>query len=199
MRLTYRTPMWPQANQSVDNEAEVLGTVSAITLVQQVRKARDSINGTSQTLEDITNQLNTLESTLSLVKEEEKLQTASVGQQLQAIVEVAEELSGFFNKIKAEQERQAIRRFLHALKSGDKDDIELSAIFNRLDSARLELVLRISLAQVGLIGNLQDGFSVALGVLQETNANVKQIIGRDLTLAVRVKDKQPQTGRHLKL
>jgi hypothetical protein len=175
----------------------LLGT--AITLVQQVRNARDSINGTSQTLEDITKQLNTLESTLSLVKEEEKLQIASVGQQLQAIVKVAEELSGFFNKIKAEQERQAIRRFLHALKSGDKDDIELSAIFKRLDSARLELVLRISLAQVSLIGNLQDGFSVAIGVLQQTNVNVKQIIGRDLTLAARVKDKQPQAGRYLKL
>jgi hypothetical protein len=128
---------------------------------------------------------------LSLVKEQERLQTASVGQQLQAIIEVAEELRDFFDKIKSEQQRKAIRQFFHALKSGDKDDTELAAIFDRLDRARLELVLRISMAQVGLIGNLQEGFCVAFGVLQETNTNVKQVLGRDLNLAVRVKDKQP--------
>jgi hypothetical protein len=163
-----------------------------MTLIQQVQKARDSINGTSRTLENITKQLNTLVTTLSLLKEQERLQTASVGQQLQAIVEVAEELKDFFDKIKSEQQRKAIRQFFHALKSGDKDDIELAEIFDRLDRARLELVLRISLAQVGLIGDLQDGFRVAFGVLQETNKNVKQVLGRDLDLAIRVKDKLPQ-------
>ncbi|CZR65953.1 uncharacterized protein PAC_15853 [Phialocephala subalpina] len=192
--------MWQQADPSFDGEADVLGTTSAIValletainLIQRLRKARDSINRTSQTLDNITKQLNTLFSTLNLVKEEETLQTASVGQQLQAIVEVAKELSDFFDKVKAEQERQTVRRFLHALKSGDEEDVELAAIFDRLDKARLELVLRISLAQVGLIGNLQDGFSVAIGVLQETNTNVKQILGRDLSLAIRLEDNQPQ-------
>jgi hypothetical protein len=53
-------------------------------------------------------------------------------------------------------------------------------------------MLRISLAQVGLMGNLQDGFRVAFDVLQETNANVKQVLGRNLDLAIRVKDKLPQ-------
>ena len=175
---------------------EVLGTVSsvvallgtAITLIQQVQKARDSINGISKTLENITKQLNTLVSTLGFLKEQERLQTASVGQQIQAVIEVAEELRDFFDKIKAEQQRKAVRQFFHALKSGDNDDVELVGIFDRLDRARLELVLRISLAQVGLIGNLQDGFSVAFGILKETNANVKQVLGCDLDLAIRVKD-----------
>ena len=176
----------------------LLGT--AITLIQQVQKARESINGASKTLENIANQLNTLASTLSLLAEQEMLQTAGVGLQLQAIIEVAEELKDFFDKIKAEQRRKAIRQFFHALKSGDINDIELARIFDRLDRARLELVLRISLAQVGLMGNLQDGFRVAFGVLQETNANVKQVLGRDLNLAIRVKDKlPPQDGTCFKL
>jgi ABC-type transporter Mla subunit MlaD len=70
--------------------------------VQQVQNARDSVNGASKTLEHITKQLNTLVSTLSLLKEQVRLQTASVGQQLQAIIEVAEELRDFFDKIKRE-------------------------------------------------------------------------------------------------
>ncbi|KAI9775232.1 MAG: hypothetical protein M1839_001350 [Geoglossum umbratile] len=166
--------------------------MTAITLIQKVQKARDNVNGKSKTLENITKQITTLICTLSLVKEEERLQTASVGQQLQAIIEVADELKHFFDKIRAEQQRKAIRQFFHELKSGDKDDIELAKIFDRLDKARLELVLRISLAQVGLIGNLDDGFHVAFSVLQETNKNVKQILGRDLPLAVSVKEEQYQ-------
>lgn len=168
----------------------LLGT--AITLVRQVQKAQESVNGTSKTLDNITRQLSTLVSTLSLVKEQDRLQTASVGQQLQTIIEIAEELKAFFNKTKAGQQRTPIGQFFNAFKSGDKDSRELADIFDRLDRARLELVLRISMAQVGLVGNLQDGFRVVLSVLQETNTHVKQILGRDLNLAIRVKDRQSQ-------
>jgi hypothetical protein len=173
----------------VSSVIALLGT--AITLMQQVQKARGSISGTSTTLENIAKQLNTIVSTLNLLKKQERLQTASVGQQLHAIIEAAEELRDFFDKIKAEQQKKAIRQFFHALRSGDKDDIELAGIFDRLDRARLELVLRICMAQVGLIGSLQDGFHVAFGVLEETNKNVKKVLGRDLDLAIRVKGKLP--------
>ena len=160
--------------------------------MQQVQKARDSVNGTSKTLENFTKQLNTPVIILSLLEEQERPQTASVGQQLQAIIERVEELRGFFDKIKSEQQRKAIPQFLHALKSRNSDDKELAGIFNRLDRARLELTLRISVAPVGLIGNLQEGFCVAFDVFQETNTKVKQVLGRDLNLAIRVKDKQYQ-------
>jgi hypothetical protein len=63
-------------------------------------------------------------------------------------IEVAEELKQFFDKIKADQQRKAIMQFFHAFKSGDKDDIELAEIFESLDRARLELVLRISMAKL---------------------------------------------------
>ena len=174
---------------TVSSVAGLLGT--AIALIQQVQKARDTIKGTSETLENITNQLNTLDTTLNLIKEQERLQTANVGQQIRATIEVTEDLRDLFNKIKSEQQRKAITQFFHALKSGDKDDKELVKIFDRLDRVRLDLVLRISLAQVGLIGNLQDCFRVAFGVLQETNQDVKQALGRDLDLAVRVKNMLP--------
>jgi hypothetical protein len=52
---------------------------------------------------------------LNLVKEEERLQTAAVGQQVTAIIVVAEELKSFFDRLAAEQQRKAISQFLHAL------------------------------------------------------------------------------------
>lgn len=51
---------------------------------------------------------------------------------------------------------------LLALRNGDKDDKELRGILSCLDRAREELVERILVAQVGMIGNLRDGFRIRL-------------------------------------
>jgi len=80
------------------------------------------------------------------------------------------------------KQRKAISHFFHALKSGDKDDRELEGILKRLDRSRDELVRRISVAQVGLVGNLKDGFRVAFDVLMETNKKVKEVLGTNLVL-----------------
>jgi hypothetical protein len=94
-----------------------------------------------KTLENSTKQLNTPISTLNLFKEQYRLQTVSVGQQLQVIIEVAEILKDFLDKIRSEQQMVAIGQVFYALKFGDKDDIELAGILDHLDRARLELVL----------------------------------------------------------
>lgn len=92
------------------------------------------------------------------------MQTVNVLQQVRCIKTVADEAKVFFDRLAAEQQRSSGRRFVHALKSGGKEDTELRKLFDRLDRARDELVLRISVAQVGLIGSQQDGFRVAFGV-----------------------------------
>ena len=168
---------------------------AAISLVQEVRKARESIKGASETITNITSQLNALDTTLSFVSEKEPLQTVSVGEQLHVIVEVGNELQRHLDNIRTEQQKKAVRHFFQPLTSGDKDDQKLAAILGRLNSARLELVLRISMTQFGLLGDLQYGFRIAFGVLQEeTNKDVSQILGHDLALSVQIKDKQSQGG-----
>ncbi|KAH8747740.1 hypothetical protein F5883DRAFT_436983, partial [Diaporthe sp. PMI_573] len=76
---------------------------------------------------------------------------------------------------------------------GDKDDKQLEDTVRRLDRARDQLVLRISVAQVGLVGNLKDGFSVAYGVLLDTNRKVREVLGINLVLAERLEGSLQQT------
>lgn len=105
------------------------------------------VKGTSKTLDDVSKQIDGLERSLGLVKDEEPLQTAGVEQQVRAITEVAQELRSFLERLAAEQQRRVVSQFIHALKSGDKgdkDDRELEGIVGRLERARNELVLRIS-------------------------------------------------------
>ena len=57
-----------------------------------------------------------------------------------------------------EKRKRPAVQVMHALESDDGEDGELQRILDRLDTARGEL-LRISVGQVGLVGNLQDGFA----------------------------------------
>ncbi len=196
------TTIYLRASLIIVQQVDVIGTAASVvtsvstafTLIQQVQSAREKVKGASKTLDNVSKQLEGLAGSLNLVKEEERLQTAAVGQQVTAIIGVAETLKSFFDRLAAEQQRKAISQFFHALKSGDKDDRELEGILKRLDRARDELVLRISVAQVGLVGNLKDDFHVAFDILRETNRKVNEVLGTNLVLVDRLKDRSSQTG-----
>ncbi|KAI1325821.1 hypothetical protein F5Y16DRAFT_254213 [Xylariaceae sp. FL0255] len=99
---------------------------------------------------------------------------------------IGEELRSFFEKLARGQQRSRVAQFAHALKIGDKDERDLQEILGRLDRARDLLSMRIQTAQVGLEGNLQDGFRVAFDVLTETNNRVQQVLGINLALMDRL-------------
>jgi len=196
------TTIYLRSSLTIVQQVDVIGTAASVvtsvstafTLIQQVQSAREKVKGALKTLDNVSKQLEGLAGSLNLVKEEERLQTAAVGQQVTAIIGVAETLKSFFDRLAAEQQRKAISQFFHALKSGDKDDRELEGILKRLDRARDELVLRISVAQVGLVGNLKDDFHVAFDILRETNRKVNEVLGTNLVLVDRLKDRSSQTG-----
>ena len=101
---------------------------------------------------------------------------------------LAEELRSFLDALAAEQQKRSISQLIHALKSGDREDKQLADILDRLDRARGVLVLQISVAQVGVVGNLKDGFRVAFGMLMEIDKKVNETLGINLVLAERLKD-----------
>ncbi|KAJ9137580.1 hypothetical protein NKR23_g9032 [Pleurostoma richardsiae] len=181
--------------------AEVIGTAASIialvgtvsTLIQEVRSVRDRVRGASKTFDDISGQLDGLERSLNLVREEERLQTAGVEQQVEAINKVALELRAFLVRLASvTQQRGSFSQVVYMFKSGDKNDKQLEDITRRLDREKTQLILRISVVQVGLFGNLKDGFRVAFNVLQETNTRVKEMLGINLRLAERLTARHPQ-------
>ncbi|RKK79232.1 hypothetical protein BFJ68_g17606 [Fusarium oxysporum] len=177
----------------IGTTASIVGLVgAAFTLVQQIQNAREKVKGESKTLNSVSKQLEGLVGSLSLVKNEDSLQTPGVAQQVTAIVGVGEELKSFFDRLAAKQKKKSLPQLIHVLKSGDKDDKELQGILDRLDRERDELTLRILVTQVGLVGNLKDGFYVAFDVLLETNEKVKEVLGKSLVLAEQLKDRSLQ-------
>ena len=165
---------------------------AAITLIQQIQAARESVRERPKKAKNVSTQLEILAQSLHLVREETRLQTTDVEQQVSVIVAIAEELKGFYDRLQVEQKRNAILSFVQILYSGNKHDKELGEILGRLDRAKDDLMLRISVTLVGLVGNLKDGFHVAVDVLMDTNSRVKQALGTNLALADRLKGRTPQ-------
>ncbi len=143
-------------------------------------------------LDNLSKQLDCLDRSLSLVRDEEALQTAAVAQQVRGIAEVAEDLRSFLDTLAAEQQKRSIPQLIHSLKSGDKEDKQVADILDRLDRARDLLVLQVSVAQVGVMGNLEEGFSVAFGMLMDTNKKVNAVLGTNLVLAERLQNRELQ-------
>ena len=179
-------------------QSDIVGTTSAVTsliskavtLIQQIQKARARVKGASTTLNNVSTRLDAVSASLKLVQQEPRLQETSVEQQVKAIVETHKELKRFFDRLEAEQKKPALQQFAHALKDGDNDDIELAGILTRLADARGELIVRISAVHVGLTGNLNDGFTVARDVVMEINDNVRQVLGTQLVFAERLQNRQ---------
>ncbi|KAK1750749.1 hypothetical protein QBC47DRAFT_93848 [Echria macrotheca] len=164
--------------------ASIVGLISVtFSIIQEIRTARDRVKGTSKTLQHTSDRLEQLERTLHLVQEQEALRTTHIREQLVAICEAARDLRAFFDRLAAIQGETRFSRFRRALKSGDKDDRELEKIMSRIDRERDELTLRISVANVGLTGDLHGGMRVAFGVIQETNEKVKQLGVREVEVS----------------
>ncbi|KAL9573930.1 hypothetical protein ACKAV7_001922 [Fusarium commune] len=183
--------------EAIGAAASIIGIIgAAFTVIQEIRSAQGRVQGISETLDNVSKHLDAIDESLRLVREEERLQTARVELQVKAITDVATELRSFLDNLAARQREKAVPQFFHALKSGDKDDKKLQGILDQLDRARNELGLRISVAQVGLLGNLQDGFRVAFRILEQTNTRVNKVLGINLALMDIVKNRAlQQTGQ----
>lgn len=168
---------------------------NVLQAIQLIESARDRVRGKSKTIKQVATQLDSIYQSLSLVRDERALQTAKVEQHCVVIIGIADELKAYFDRLQSGQQHGSIRRFFSAMKNGDKDDAELSEMLVRLDRAQNELVLRISIAQVGLVGNMNQGFKVAYGVLMDTNRKCKKILGTDLQLASQLQGRQPERSK----
>lgn len=168
---------------------------TAISLVRTIQAARRHVKEWPKTFENTTIQLESLVQSLILVESEPNLQTASVMSQVGAITADAEKLKELLETLQKRQEKSSGRQLMHAITAGDEEEKKITSIVSRLDSAKSELTLRIVVAQVGLIGTLNDGFRVASLTLAEVNDKVSSCLRTDLVLAEITRGRMPDAGK----
>lgn len=182
--------MWFQ-----ETAASIIGLAgAALSLVQEIQNAVEQMKAVPGKVKDAFKRLERLVQACNLIKEEARLQTNVVKQQLDAIVEDATLLRDFANKLRDYQVKNIIRRFMHALISGKQDDEQLSELLGNLDRDRGELTSLMSVTLVGLVGSLQNGFRVSLSELAEVNNRFKAALGEEMQLVGRLKGRAQQDG-----
>jgi seryl-tRNA synthetase len=159
-------------------QAEILGTAAsvvsligaAVTIIQQIETAQRNIKGASKTFDDVSGQLDDVCQSLYFVKKEPRLQTSMIGSQIRIIIKVAEDLKTFLEKLHVKRRMKFFPGLVHALKSGEEESKQLVELLSKLDRARAELVLRISVTHIALTGDLKSDMSlVNNGILEMTS------------------------------
>ncbi|KAH8690407.1 hypothetical protein GQ44DRAFT_221247 [Phaeosphaeriaceae sp. PMI808] len=172
---------------SAASVTQLLG--QGITLIQEIQQARETVHDYPRIIKDHSKQLGDLRRTLVLVEQEE-LQTSAVVEQAAVVHGLAQELESHLAQMAGWENKNSVRKYAHAMTSGKKDEKTLAGVLDRLDRTRNELVARILLAQVGLTGNLRDGFAAALPVVRRIDRNVQGILGSRMLIATHLGDRQ---------
>ncbi len=152
----------------------------AITAVQKIQDARGILRGVSQRPDEWYSQLDTLLTTLWLIRDEPELQTLAVQEQSKRIVRLAKDLQQQLDNIDIEMDRDRQR---HELNRGREEVKNLENAMSELERARTELTVRICLAPVGVRGNMGSGFSADPHVIQRVDGSVHRILKARLAIA----------------
>lgn len=157
--------------------------LKAITVIQEIQDARAKIHSASGRLDGYQSQLDSSLSTLRLVQNERELQTPQVEEQVQKIIDIAEELQRILDAFAAQIKKSKTKQYTHAFVSGDRDERELENAMTQLDRAKADLAAMIVTTHVGLSGSMRTGFTAALAVVQRVDRNVQKVLGERLSMA----------------
>ncbi|KAK3364656.1 hypothetical protein B0T25DRAFT_530726 [Lasiosphaeria hispida] len=152
----------------------------AVWNLYEVKKARRGIYGAVEPLEGITAEADHLISALTMLKTAPPLQTAGVGQQTLAIMNMTSLLQASMLVMGADNCGRYSEP--HELHSDDYEYAHLENMYGQLGNARAALTDQILIARVGLQGNARDGWAVSRGVLVDVNSEVRRVLGIDLVL-----------------
>ncbi|WKT38668.1 hypothetical protein QSH57_000486 [Fusarium oxysporum f. sp. vasinfectum] len=146
---------------------------NARKLIQDFQNARSEIGDDFPSLVETAIELEELDKSVALVQQEESLRTAAV----------IREIKGTIRSVHY-QSWEAVRRYIHSFRPMPKWVIRTK---DNLDNA-------ILCAQVGIIGNEKDGFSIRPDKVFEMNEKAKDVLGIHMVLALRLWDEPTCIG-----
>ncbi len=100
----------------------------AIIIIQKVQEAGARVLGASDRVDRYRGQLDNLLATLHLVRNERELQIPAVEEQIQAVMNIGEELRVKLDVLAAWSAKSKTKQYMHVLASGDRDEKDLDKI-----------------------------------------------------------------------
>ncbi|RGP69895.1 hypothetical protein FLONG3_7651 [Fusarium longipes] len=162
----------------------VLGFVeTAVSLIGRLRDAYDRQTELSSVLDTYRRELISTRDILQIVRDEDALQTAAVGNELVEIENVSTKIVELLKTLT--QEKGSVRQFTHQLVHGSRDERKLSDIFEQLGRAKFNLMMRMQAAHVGLTRKLDNSIAVNTSIVERVNRLLEPVLeeGQGLKIA----------------
>ena len=191
---------------TVNYQAEVLGVASsvaqlldgAIRLLKRVRKAYDRHQNLTATLDKHALEIETINTLVCLIKNENALQTAVVITELDKLYAVGVKLVRCLEELDSGK-KGIVRQLTHQLMHGGKDEETLANIMRDLDRAKGDLSIRVQLANVGLTRMVHDTVLANFDVINRMDSLLAGVFGKShgLKLAGLLKDMDIKGGYYV--
>ncbi|RYP92470.1 hypothetical protein DL770_001416 [Monosporascus sp. CRB-9-2] len=127
-----------------------------IDLWQQIDTARDSVKTAPKVFDDTKAHASNLRDIIREVECRPELHTAAIHAQIQQVEVVASELDQILKAMAQRQRKSALRQGLRALGRAARDEAKLDDVLKRLERAKADLMLRISVVHVGMSGEMAE-------------------------------------------
>ncbi|KAF1922177.1 uncharacterized protein M421DRAFT_132562 [Didymella exigua CBS 183.55] len=161
--------------------AEVLSVLSAtaqlldqaIRVLGRIRKARQRQKALLDVIAQHESELSSVKAIIGIIIDEESLRTASVCSEVVRLRGVQDKLVKLLEQLDPRLKTSA-QQFSHQLKNGSSDESKMYAIMNELGQVKSMLLLRIQVANVGVMRNVQQGLVANTEVIARVDRFLKE-------------------------
>lgn len=202
MVRTFHFVNYSQAILTKPLQAEVFGAAAAVAqllevsfrLIKRLKKAHDRQHSFVEVLGQHALEIESLRAIVCTIQDEEALQTAVVGLELDKVGAVGKKLVQCLRDIDPGTKGK-VRQIGHQLLYGTKEEETLSDILVDLDRAKFNLSLRLQLATVGLTRIVHDTVDANVEVVNRIDRLLSEVIGKThgLKLANLIPEAYPQS------
>jgi hypothetical protein len=145
----------------------------AIRVLGRIRKARQRQKTLFDVLAQHESELGSVKAMIGIIQDETSLRTASVCSEVVRLRDVQDKLVKLLEQLDPRL-RTSVQQFSHQLKNGSSDESKMSAIMNELSQVKAMLLLRIQVANVGVMRDVQQGLVANTEVIARVDQFLKE-------------------------
>lgn len=137
-------------------------------------------------------ELRSVKTIIGIIEDEEELQTDAVAIELARVKDVQTKLKDVLMALDP-QKKGKMNQIARQLVQGSADEKRLSGIMNELGAVKATLLLRIQVAQVGVMRNMQKELVANAEVIQRIDESLREQVSNceGLRIARLLKDRSP--------
>ncbi|EXA32312.1 hypothetical protein NW761_012574 [Fusarium oxysporum] len=154
----------------------------SLKIITTIREVNHAYHEAPQVVLNLGGNLESIQEILELVREQPDLQVKIVGDEVARLKVTLEQLQEVHEKLQERAKENKVKRYARAVLDHDRDSEGISDILRRIDLHQGFLTVRILVVNVGMAGNIRDGFQVACGTLTQVDQRVKAVLGEGLRI-----------------